>query len=198
MLGNDRDRRAGRHAEMRAEIVAVSWRLAEEHGVAGLSLREVARELGMRAPSLYTYVASKDELYDLMFAEGYTSLGETASGWIADEVMSPEEALARVLSEWIRFCQASVARYQLMFTKAVPGWEPSAWAYEASQSQYAAMVAALEPFGVDSPEALDLFTAVSSGLAAQQLANDPEGDRWVRRAPDAARMLLAHLEWRNA
>jgi hypothetical protein len=126
-----------------------------------------------------------------MFAQGYLELEETieaASPTVAD--LEPVEAVERMLVHWIRFCQASPARYQLMFTRAVPGWSPSPEAYSFSLRQYGRMEEDLGRIGVAGPEALDLFLAVSAGMAAQQLANDPTGDRWVRLAPQAAQMLL--------
>ena len=190
--------RARRHAQTQREILDAAWRLAEQTGVAGLSFREVAREVGMKAPSLYTYFDSKDALFDAMFAEGYHQLGAAVSEW-TDEVAGaePVAALGTVLGHWIRFCQASLARYQLMFTRAIPGWTPSEAAYAVSVAEYERMQNALVDLGITRPEDLDLYTAVASGLAAQQIANDPNGDRWVRLAPDAARMFLDDVARRN-
>src|SRR5277367_5249075 len=53
-----------------AAIVASAWKLAREHGIAGVSLHALAREVGMRQPSLYGYFDSKLALYDAMFADG--------------------------------------------------------------------------------------------------------------------------------
>ena len=191
--------RQRRHEQTKREILDTAWQLAEQHGIAGLSLREVARAVGMRAPSLYTYFESKDALFDAMFAEGYTQLGDATTEW-ADltDGMNAAEALGRVMQEWIRFCQASPARYQLMFTRALPGWEPSPRAYSTSTHEYLRMVEALATFGIAEEEDLDLYTAVASGLAAQQLANDPTGDRWVKLAPTAARMLLDDIQRRTS
>jgi AcrR family transcriptional regulator len=190
-----RDRR---RIETAREILDAAWRLAEQSGIAGLSFREVARAVGMQAPSLYTYFDSKDDLHDAMFAEGYRQLGEAVTEWTTQvEGLDPDEALGTVIGLWIRFCQESIARYQIMFTRAIPGWTPSAGAYAISQREYARMAAELEPFGISEPDDLDLYTAVASGLAAQQIANDPEGDRWVRLAPTAARMLLDDITRRN-
>src|SRR5918911_319177 len=68
------DRRAVRHAATKQEIVDAAWRLARERGLAGWSLRDVAEAVGMRAPSLYVYFASKNALYDAMYADGYRQL----------------------------------------------------------------------------------------------------------------------------
>ena len=38
-----------------AGIVACAWTLAQEHGIGGVSLHALAREVGMRQPSLYEY-----------------------------------------------------------------------------------------------------------------------------------------------
>src|SRR5271169_78346 len=53
-----------------AAILESAWNLAREHGIAGVSLHALAREVGMRQPSLYAYFDSKSELYDAMFADG--------------------------------------------------------------------------------------------------------------------------------
>ena len=47
-----------------------------EHGIAGVSLHALAREVGIRQPSLYGYFDSKDALYDAMFADGNRQLIE--------------------------------------------------------------------------------------------------------------------------
>lgn len=152
----------------------------------------------MQAPSLYTYVDSKDALYDAMFADGYRQLGEAVTKWTIEvDAHDPVEALGAMIGRWIGFCQESLARYQIMFTRAVPGWQPSEDAYSLSVLEYQRMAAALNRFGVAEPEDLDLFTAVASGLAAQQVANDPTGDRWVRLVPTAAQMLINDIRRRN-
>src|SRR6478735_12756574 len=72
MIGKVAQRRETRTAE----IVASAWKLAQEHGIGGLSLHALAREVGMRQPSLYEYFDSKHALYDAMFADGNRQLLE--------------------------------------------------------------------------------------------------------------------------
>ncbi len=190
--------RERRRRDTGRDILDAAWRLAEDTGIAGLSFREVAREVGMQAPSLYTYFDSKDALHDAMFAEGYRQLGEAVTEWTAQvDGLEPAEALGTVIGLWVGFCQESIARYQVMFTRAIPGWRPSEEAYAASLQVYEQMTAALQWVGIARPEDVDLYTAVASGLAAQQIANEPGGDRWARLAPTAARMLLRHIQERN-
>lgn len=70
-----RVRRAETIAETIAEIVDVAIEVMGENGVAGLSLGEVARRVGIRPPSLYVYFDSKnavyDAVYDAVFARGW-------------------------------------------------------------------------------------------------------------------------------
>ncbi len=65
---------AKRRAEALDRIVESAWDLARQHGLAGLSLRDLARRLGMAPASLYSYLDSKHGLYDAMFAQGYRAL----------------------------------------------------------------------------------------------------------------------------
>lgn len=44
--------------------------------------------------------------------------------------------------------------------------------------------------GADSPEALDVYTAIMTGLTDQQISNDPGGDRWSRLVADVIGMFL--------
>ncbi len=184
-----------RHNATRQEILDAAWAQAEESGVAGISLRELAASVGMRAPSLYTYFDSKDAIYDAMFTEAYEALSVFSDEIVVEATgLGRVDALALAVERFVLFCQDSPARYQLMFTRAVPGWEPSAGAYAVSVRSYTEMAEVLTGFGIMSQEALDLYTAVSAGLAAQQMANEPVGDRWRRLARSSMEMLVEHLD----
>lgn len=186
------DVRARRRAQTREDILDAAWRLAERDGIANLSLRELAAQVGMRAPSLYTYFGSKAAIFDAMFAQGYRQLDELTTGMRID----PDDlagTLATATVDFLEFCQASVPRYQLLFTRVVADWQPSPEAYAASVASYERMAAQLASIGIEGRRALDLWTALTAGLAAQQLANDPAGDRWVRLSRDVAEMFLDHI-----
>lgn len=186
-----RDVRTRRREQTRREILEAAWRLARRDGIAGLSLRELAGEVGMQAPSLYTYFESKAAIYDAMFAAGYRQLDEALADLVID-VDDPVGSLATHIAAFVDFCRASVPRHQLLFTRAVPAWEPSPAAYAVSRASYARMTDRLAGLGIHDPRDLDLLTALTSGLASQQLANDPDGDRWRALSRDAAQMALTH------
>ncbi|MPY82640.1 MAG: TetR family transcriptional regulator [Actinophytocola sp.] len=58
-------------------------RLLVEHGVAGVTLRAIARELGLTAPALYRYYRSHSELLELLRGEISVELAEELSEDVA-------------------------------------------------------------------------------------------------------------------
>ena len=188
-----------RRAQTRRAVLDASWQLAADSGLAALSLREIAASVGMRAPSLYSYFPSKAAIFDALFADGYGALDDrmAAAAAALPTDASPRLRLGALLREWIAFCQADQARYRLLFTNAVPGWWPSDEAYAASLANYARLCDNLALAGITEPDDVDLCTALSSGLVAQQMANDPAGDRWLRRVDDVVDMVLQHIATRD-
>lgn len=171
----------------------MAWRLARTEGLAGLSLREIAREVGMRPQSLYTYFASKNAIYDAMFAQGCREFasGQPRGGPDGDEDL--RAGLTRLGRYFLDFCVADPVRYQLLFQRTLPGFEPSAESFAISVESLAVVQDHLVALGIDDPRDLDLFTALGSGLAAQQIANEPDGDRWLRLLDDAIAMFIQHV-----
>jgi len=186
---------AARRDDTRRAILQAAWDLAGEHGLAGLSLRDLAARVGMRAPSLYSYFPSKAAILDAMFAAGYRDLDDELRTQLAtvDPSAAHAERLAHGMRCWLAFCQANPARYQLMFTLALPGWQPSPDAYAASLASLARVRDELSAMDITGDAHLDLLTALMSGLAVQQMANDPDGDRWTRRVDDVVEMFLHHV-----
>ncbi len=167
-----------------------AWELARQNGVSGLSLRDVARRLGMAAPSLYSYFPSKDALYDAMFAQGYRdllALGPVQSTGLRDVLREDARRFAD-------FCVADPTRYQLLFQRTIPGFEPSEDSYELAKDAYAQMAEPLHRLGIHDQADHDLISGVFMGLVAQQLANEPTTTRWVDLIERAVDMLVEHLQ----
>ncbi|WP_222851768.1 TetR/AcrR family transcriptional regulator [Phytoactinopolyspora mesophila] len=178
-----------RRAQNRARILEAAWGLARTQGLTGWSLRDLAGQVGMRAPSLYVYFDSKDQIYDAMFAQGYTELlATTGSVELSDD---PVEAVHQMARTFMNFCVADPARVQLLFWRVIPGFTPSPASYALAEKTLEQTVDLLARAGLSTPEALDLWTAMLTGLVTQQVSNDPDGDRWVRLVDHAVDMLLA-------
>jgi AcrR family transcriptional regulator len=190
-----RDRRAERNAATRAEILEAAWALVREEGLAGLSLRDLGRRVGMRAQSLYSYFDSKHAIYDAMFAEGCRDLlDRLAAARFSDD---PTEALRQRLHLIVGFATEDPARYQLLFQRTIPGFEPAPESYALATEALESTRSQLAALGLTEPRHLDLTTAVIAGLVAQQHANDPAGDRWTRLVDEAVDMLMSHLKPRR-
>lgn len=183
-------RRDVRREATRREIVDAAWELCRQHGLAGLSMRDLGDRVGMRAASLYQYVASKNEIYDAMFADGYTDFLAAMDVPGASDV---REHLGRVAHAYVDFCTADPVRYQLMFQRTIPDFVPSAASYRLAVEALDRLAADLARVGATSPRDVDLVTAVMTGLTSQQIANDPGGRRWIDLVDTAVDMLLATL-----
>lgn len=193
--GPVRDRRAEQRARTRDEIVAAAWTRCRAEGLAGLSLRDLAAAVGMRAPSLYSYFDSKLAIYDAMYAEGCQQfLDEVVDLPRTGETMTDLKASLR---HFVEFCASDHVRHQLLFQRTIPGFEPSPESYAIAVQGLEVLGEWFRDLGFDDPADLDLATAVGSGLASQQISNDPGGDRWLRLVDDAVEMLVAHLERKN-
>jgi hypothetical protein len=86
------------------------------------------------------------------------------------------------------FAGANPARLQLMFWRVIPGFEPSPDAYAPSLQVMSLGQQAFAEIGITNPAALDMWTALLTGLITQQASNDPNGDRWLRLLDDAVDM----------
>lgn len=160
------------------QILECAWRLAAEHGIAGLSLHTLAREVGIRQPSLYGYFTSKNALYDAMFAAGNRQL--LARLHDLDRPDDPRDALKALLHTFIGFALEDPARCELLFERHLPGFAPSPDSYAIAQEALAVVTSAMRRAGVTAQGDIDCMVAITAGLMEAQLANDPGGTRWVR------------------
>ena len=78
--------RARAHAAVRADITGEARRQLAVAGAASLSLRAVARELGMASSAMYRYFTSRDELLTALIVEGYDAMGEVAFDMLLDAI----------------------------------------------------------------------------------------------------------------
>jgi AcrR family transcriptional regulator len=175
--------------------VVAAWELCRTEGLAGLSLRDLAAAVGMRAPSLYSYFDSKLAIYDAMFADGCQRFLDEVIG--LPRTGDTMTDLKTSLRHFVQFCTDDHVRHQLLFQRTIPGFEPSPESFAISAQGLEVLAGWFTELGYHDPAHLDLATAVGSGLASQQISNDPGGDRWLRLVDDAVEMLVAHFE-RNA
>jgi AcrR family transcriptional regulator len=184
-----------RRQETTAEILDAAWRLARRQGLASISMRDLGREVGLRAQSLYAYFDSKAALYDAMFRQGQEQLAALAAEWPVDlSQVEDSRATAKVLArQFVEFCTADPVRYQLLFQRVIPRWEPTPETYALAVDRVDDLRRALASVGIRDDEAVDLWTALMTGLTDQQISNDPGGDRWSRLVPRAVDLFFDQL-----
>lgn len=197
------DRRQRRRQETIEEVLDVALEVMAEQGVAGLSVGEVARRMGIRPPSLYVYFPSKHALYDALFRRGADAILEHLRRDGAFEVGRAdtlETVLRRAGTSFVRWAVENPAYTQLLFWRPVPGFTPSEHAYAPAVELVALArerFAALQRLGLVRPGVdTDLmhrdWTIVTSGVVSQQLANAPdepfERGAFTSRLPELAAM----------
>lgn len=118
--------RARARIEVTAAIKDEARRQLAAEGAAKLSLRAVARELGMVSSALYRYFPSRDDLLTALIIDAYNSLGEAAE---AAEATAADTGHAAPAERWIAVCQGVRAwalthphEYALIYGSPVPGY----------------------------------------------------------------------------
>ena len=112
----------------RAQTIADIVRLGREHlavhGAAALSLRAVARDLGVVSSAVYRYVESRDELLTLLLIDAYNELGDEVDAAVdavpATEFAAQFHALGKAVRSW---ALREPASYALLFGSPVPGYQ---------------------------------------------------------------------------
>jgi AcrR family transcriptional regulator len=104
-----------------ADILAEARRQLAVEGAASLSLRSVARSLGMASSAIYRYIPSRDELLTALIVEGYNSLGEVAEAAAAQKRGTGKQfrSVCRIVREW---AVAHPHEYGLLYGTPVPGY----------------------------------------------------------------------------
>lgn len=110
-----------------AEITRIGREHLATHGAAALSLRAVARDLGVVSSAVYRYVASRDELLTLLVIDGYTELGTEVDVAVdavpTDDHRGRLHAIARAVRAW---AVREPATFALLFGSPVPGYHAPA------------------------------------------------------------------------
>src|SRR3954467_611605 len=123
MTDNHHERVANRRTGVVREILDAAWELMAREGVAEVSVREVARSVGLRQQSLTYYFPTKHELLDALFADGFADLARVFAQ--LPDTDDSVEAVVDLAVAVVDYCVEHPARYQLMFQRTIPGFRPS-------------------------------------------------------------------------
>ena len=111
-------------AELTREITETARRQLATAGASGLSLRAVAKEMGMVSSAIYRYFPSRDDLLTTLIIDGYNAVGAAVEK--ADAACPAEDyagrwlATCRAVREW---ALAHPHEYALVYGSPVPGYQ---------------------------------------------------------------------------
>ncbi|KAA9164921.1 TetR/AcrR family transcriptional regulator [Amycolatopsis acidicola] len=109
-------------AELTMEIKNAARRQCGEVGADALSLRAVARELGMVSSALYRYFPSRDHLLTALIIDAYNAIGEAAEA-AEDETLPPIERWCAIWDATRAWAKAHPHEYALIYGSPIPGYQ---------------------------------------------------------------------------
>jgi AcrR family transcriptional regulator len=195
-------------AELTREIKEEARRQLAAAGAGGLSLRAVAKELGMVSSALYRYYPSREDLLTALIIDAYNALGEAAERAAAGAGPARERWIAacHTIRDWAR---SNPYEYALIYGSPVPGYRaPQATVGPAARvplafvgvvrgavsvGEYAAGEA-LPAAGPLAGQAAALSAALASPAAATGHPGAPEGDGAAVAVPPDA-LVRAVIAW---
>src|SRR3981189_932442 len=123
-MSASRTARERARAELTREIKDAARRQLAVEGAAGLSLRAVARELGMVSSAVYRYFPSRDDLLTALIIEAFDAVGQAAEMADASRPRQDLEGRGLAVSRAVRrWAGAHPQQYALVYGSPVPGYQ---------------------------------------------------------------------------
>jgi len=111
-------------ADLQQAIKDTAWQQIAQYGAAALSLRAIARQLGITAPAIYNYFRRRDDLVTALIKDAYLSFGDAEQASVqnlpAEDYRRQVTALGLAYREW---AVAFPERYQLIFGTPIAGYQ---------------------------------------------------------------------------
>jgi AcrR family transcriptional regulator len=118
-----RPKRSDQLIDLQNSIKETAWKQITEYGAASLSLRAIARELGITAPAIYNYFQRRDDLVTALIVDAYNSLADAQEASVRN--LAVEELSGRLSALGLAYRQWAVTypqRYQLIFGTPIPNY----------------------------------------------------------------------------
>ena len=118
-------RRQRLRSETVADIKARAWESMRETGAAALSLRDIARQMGMAPSAMYRYFASRDDLLTTLIVDAFDSLGEMVAAEYArstEQGLDAFETFMAVAHVYRRWAMGHRAQWALIFSTSLPSY----------------------------------------------------------------------------
>ncbi|MBJ7341784.1 TetR/AcrR family transcriptional regulator [Mycolicibacterium sp.] len=148
------------------EIVEVGRRHLVTDGATGLSLRAIARDLGMVSSAVYRYVASRDDLLTLLIVDAYTDLADTVDRAALGANGSWQDRLLTMARAARRWAVDEPATWALMYGSPVPGYHAPAELTVGPGTRVVGALMAVVAAGVSAGEVSEAGPAPSATTSA--------------------------------
>jgi AcrR family transcriptional regulator len=159
------------HGNLRAVLLEQAERIVRERGVQALSLRELAREVGVSHGAPRRHFADRQALLDALAEAGFARLGAELRAAVEGADEGFQARLQATAAAYVRFATRDAALLELMF--AGKHGEQSGALHEAAESAFSAMLALIEQGQADGalergePERVGMVLfATVQGIAA--------------------------------
>ncbi len=149
-----------------------AWDQISKNGAAALSLRAIARDLGITAPAIYNHFQRRDDLVTALIVDAYTSLGKSQQTAIENlpvlDIEGRFTALGTAYREWaITYPQ----RYQLIFGTPIPKYEaPENITLPAATEALVPLLETIQAFSDENRLRLDQVNPLTVELEAMLTA----------------------------
>jgi AcrR family transcriptional regulator len=148
-------RRARQRRELLAAIEGEARRLLEEGGAGNVSMRAIARGVGLGPASLYTYFDSLEDIFTLLLLSSYDRLATATAAAVEAFAHDPpsDRAFAGILAHR-RWALAHRNEFNLLFTDVLPGYAapPGGPTVDAQVQVFQPIVDALTELGPTEPD----------------------------------------------
>ncbi|WP_049557516.1 TetR/AcrR family transcriptional regulator [Nonomuraea sp. SBT364] len=122
-MGSTGGRRERLRAETTAEIKQVALKLMASDGPDAITLRAIAREMGMTANAIYGYFATRDDLVTTLIKEVYTALADAVdTAWAGTPAAPPAERIQTWAHAFRDWALANPEGFRLIYGDPVPGY----------------------------------------------------------------------------
>lgn len=109
-------RRSYHHGDLRNALLSKALELVDELGPQGVSLREVARRVGVNHRAAYRHFKDKRALTAAIAEQGYAALAAALEGsWEKSAKKAPRARVTAMMEAYLAFALESPARYRITF-----------------------------------------------------------------------------------
>lgn len=171
-----------------AAVVDVATRIADEQGLEAVTLARVARELGVRAPSLYEHVGGHADMLARVGADAALRLAQLLEGAAAGRAGA--DALRAIAHAYRAFAREHPGSYAALQRAQPQGSE----AARAGERVVAVVLAVLRGYGLEGDDALQAVRVVRSSLHGFVVLENDGGFGLPLSLDDAFARLVATLD----